>query len=96
LCLETYAVPTGIFLLNNYRQALRIVQDDGADLKSLEARLGTSADDYARYLREEKAYLEGLKSEPEDVALRLDYLEALQDLEDAQYVFCTECAIIDD
>jgi hypothetical protein len=74
----------GTFLLQNYRQALKIIRDDGADLKLLAARLGTTPDDYVRYLKEEKAYLEGLRIEPEDVTLRLEYLEALQDLEDAQ------------
>lgn len=74
----------GTFILNNYKQALSIIRTDGAALRNLSAKLNTTADDYARFLKEEKTYLEGLKTEPEETSLRIEYLEALQDLEEAE------------
>ncbi|KAI0683109.1 hypothetical protein BC835DRAFT_1297069, partial [Cytidiella melzeri] len=77
-------VDSGTFLLHNYKQALGIICKDGADLKILLAKLGTTLADYIQYLNAEKTYLEGLKKEPEAVLLGLEYLDTLQELEEAQ------------
>ncbi|KAI0699213.1 hypothetical protein BC835DRAFT_1412678 [Cytidiella melzeri] len=76
---------SGTFLLHNYQQALGIIQKDGADLRNLFAKLGTTPADFAQYLKDEKAYLQGLKAEPEELSLRLEYLESLEALDEAQY-----------
>ncbi|KAI0702843.1 hypothetical protein BC835DRAFT_1263474 [Cytidiella melzeri] len=73
------------FLLHNYQQALGIIQKDGADLRNLSAKLGTTPADFAQYLKDEKAYLQGLKAEPEELSLRLEYLESLEALDEARY-----------
>ncbi|KAI0684292.1 hypothetical protein BC835DRAFT_1409170 [Cytidiella melzeri] len=81
-----YNVCAGTFLLHNYKQALGIIRKDGADLRILSAKLGTTSADYIQYFKAEKMYLEGLKKEPEEVSLRLEYLDTLQELEEAQHV----------
>ncbi|KAI0684586.1 hypothetical protein BC835DRAFT_1292791, partial [Cytidiella melzeri] len=58
---------SGTFIYNNYKQALGIIRKDGADLRILSSKLGTTSADYEQYLKEEKAYLERLKAEPEEV-----------------------------
>ncbi|KAI0688330.1 hypothetical protein BC835DRAFT_1284859, partial [Cytidiella melzeri] len=54
-----------------------------AELKVISAKLGTTPADYKRYLTEEKDYLERLKSELEEVSLWLEYLDSLQELDEA-------------
>ncbi|KAI0696074.1 hypothetical protein BC835DRAFT_1406027 [Cytidiella melzeri] len=76
---------SGTFIYNNYKQALGIIRKDGADLRILSSKLGTTSADYEQYLKEEKAYLERLKAEPEEVSLRLEYLDSLQELEEANH-----------
>ncbi len=75
----------GKLILDNYKQALRIVSEDAADLEVLSAKLGTTAEDYERDVVQERLYLENLKSEPPEVSTKRDYLDALQDLNEARY-----------
>ncbi|KIY51406.1 hypothetical protein FISHEDRAFT_16436, partial [Fistulina hepatica ATCC 64428] len=68
----------GNFLYGNYRQALATIHQNTQQLGVLEARLGTTATDYETYLKDEREYLRSLLKEPEEVAQRFEYLEALQ------------------
>lgn len=74
----------GNFIYNNYRQALEIISTSKANLRLLEERLGTSSDDYQRYLMEERRYLASLKQEPEDTLQKVEYMEKLEKLKEAE------------
>ncbi|KAI0697792.1 hypothetical protein BC835DRAFT_1405591 [Cytidiella melzeri] len=50
---------SGTFLLHNYKQALSIIRKDGADLRILSAKLGTTSADYIQYLKAEKIRARG-------------------------------------
>ncbi len=77
----------GKLIFDNYKQALTIIHQDGSDLEVLSMTLGTTAKDYEQDIIHERKYLQALKSEPAEMSLQLDYLELLQDLDDARYVF---------
>ncbi|KAI0366036.1 hypothetical protein BV20DRAFT_1056040 [Pilatotrama ljubarskyi] len=74
---------SGKFIFHNYRQALRAIEDGVKKLEIYERDLKTTAEDYERYYREECEYLRGLKSEPPEVSLKFEYVQALQELEQA-------------
>ncbi|KAJ2968160.1 hypothetical protein NUW54_g13303 [Trametes sanguinea] len=74
-------VESGKFIFNNYRQALQIIEEGTRALAIYEQDLQTGAADYERYLVQEREYLFGLKSEPPELALKFEYIEALQLLE---------------
>ncbi|THG94779.1 hypothetical protein EW026_g6755 [Hermanssonia centrifuga] len=81
--LDKYA-ESGKLIFDNYKQALTIICQDGADLEVLSMTLGTTAKDYEQDIINERTYLQALKSEPAEVSLQLDYLELLQDLDEAR------------
>jgi hypothetical protein len=49
-------------------------------LAAIKTELGISDDDFVRYFAEEKAYLDGLKDAPIFEQLKIQYVEALNDL----------------
>ena len=79
-------IRVGKFIYNNYRQALQIVEEGkrALDIYARELEIGPA--EYESYLEQERAYLRSLMAEPPEVALRVQYMEALQKLEDARYV----------
>ncbi|KAF9035755.1 hypothetical protein BJ165DRAFT_1533241 [Panaeolus papilionaceus] len=68
---------SGNFILQNYRQALERIQDSTPKLKALKTALKLKPSDYKKFLQEEQAHLEGLKSEPEEVRIAVDYVDLL-------------------
>lgn len=72
------------FIFNNYRQALDILQVGPSNLRGIEARIGTCAADYERYLEEERRYLADLQKEPEDTLKTVEYMEKLEKLQEAE------------
>ncbi|PSR78798.1 hypothetical protein PHLCEN_2v7280, partial [Hermanssonia centrifuga] len=81
--LDKYA-ESGKLIFDNYKQALAIIRQDGADLEVLSTSLGTTAKDYELDIVHERTYLQALKLEPAEVSLQLDYMELLQELDDAR------------
>ncbi|KIY47547.1 hypothetical protein FISHEDRAFT_45033 [Fistulina hepatica ATCC 64428] len=81
----------GRFLFTKYCAALRRIEDNVPQLAMLEERLHTTADDYERYLQEERTYLHGLKKEPPDVAQRFEYMEALDRFRKAELESSAAC-----
>ncbi len=81
---------SGKLIFDNYKQALTIICQDGADLEVLSMTLGTTAKDYEQDIINKRTYLQALKLEPAEVSLQLDYLELLQDLDEARYVYIRE------
>ncbi|KAI0259614.1 hypothetical protein BC834DRAFT_833181, partial [Gloeopeniophorella convolvens] len=61
------------YLSNHYRQALKIVEDHPARLKQIQSAHNISDNDFERYLKAEKTYLESLKAEPPADSLQFEY-----------------------
>jgi hypothetical protein len=70
----------GMFLLNNYKQALRILDTKPSVIKALTSLGATDADIVKTWLREEEEYLRGLSKEPAEETLEMEYYKMLTDL----------------
>lgn len=83
----SYSAVLGEFLVNNYKQALKIIEGE-ADLKNAMHKYGiVSMDDFHQWLKEEKEYLMGLQMEPEEELLHINYYQALVKLSICKCVF---------
>ncbi|TFK59026.1 hypothetical protein BDN72DRAFT_873101 [Pluteus cervinus] len=82
--LDKYAA-AGTFIYQNYIQALDRIHINGALLASLEEEM-SKPHDYEQVLREEKAYLISLKTEPPEYLQDIEYLERLIKLQEYKYV----------
>jgi hypothetical protein len=67
-------------MFNHYREALRVIKTNTAELNVINLQLGLQPADYDRFLAEERTYLHGLKKEPEEDVLHFEYVAALEDL----------------
>ena len=82
LCtLLTYTI--GKLIYKNYQQALQNIKEGERALDVYARDLKLTPGDYERYLMEERAYLQGLKEEPAEIALQGEYVATLQVLDDA-------------
>ncbi|KZV81825.1 hypothetical protein EXIGLDRAFT_627873, partial [Exidia glandulosa HHB12029] len=73
----------GVFLCNNVKQA-KLLQAEFAPLvATFKSDSGLTDADIEGWNAAELAYLEGLQTEPEEVALTMDYVMMLSDLEEA-------------
>ncbi|EIW83300.1 hypothetical protein CONPUDRAFT_42015, partial [Coniophora puteana RWD-64-598 SS2] len=78
---EVYA-NLSLFLLNNYKQALKILSEGEQALAIAMQELGvTSTGDFEAWLEEERSYLKGLQREPEHETLQMQYWERLNALQ---------------
>ncbi|KAI0640945.1 hypothetical protein C8Q79DRAFT_1014781 [Trametes meyenii] len=75
------------FLYNNVRQALTLIHDYSGDVKQLQADLNITDMDIEGWAAEERAFLEGLKDEPEERVLEAAYVQALIDRAKADQAF---------
>ena len=74
----------GTMLLNNYRQALKIIDEDQIILnETLQAR-NISIEDLDRWQDEQVTYFEMLGQEPAEDVHRISYVDLLQQLRAAQ------------
>lgn len=71
------------FIFNNYRQALLILAEYQEHLGKPEWA-GFDELTFARWREEEMEYLNGLKTEPEESTLAVEYVNALETLEEAE------------
>ncbi|RDX41764.1 hypothetical protein OH76DRAFT_1363941, partial [Lentinus brumalis] len=71
------------FIHGNYKQALDIITNDSSDFNVLAEKLQITHEDCERYLGEEREYLSKRKTEPAEVAAKIDYIAALLRLKDA-------------
>lgn len=69
------------FLVNNYKQALDIIQRNSAQLAVLRVKQPMSDDDLERYLQMETQYIDGLTTESDEVVKVAEYMEALHKAE---------------
>ncbi|KAG6893849.1 hypothetical protein C0992_008419 [Termitomyces sp. T32_za158] len=71
-------------LYNNYKQALRIINVDGPELKHVKETFEVQEGDLERWRLEQKEYFLALGQEPEGHALKIAYVERLRELHDAE------------
>lgn len=74
----------GSFIRNNYRQALTLIEELGDVLAQLHALNGADEKKLLGWFIEETEYLASLTKEPEEVTLKVSYVEALEDYRNAQ------------
>jgi hypothetical protein len=66
------------FLLNNYKQALDILKDSPKLLTRIMLDMDISGVEvFEDWLSEEKEYLQGLKTEPKEETLQMEYYQKL-------------------
>ena len=63
----------GTFLLNNYKQALKLLGTKPAVLVVLSALGASNAETVEGWLEEEREYLKGLTKEPIEETLEMEY-----------------------
>lgn len=73
------------FIVGNYSQALQLIES-GKQAIAQAAKLGFDEPEFMKWRRDEMAYLEGLKKEPEGDVLAVGYVEALIKLGQVQSV----------
>ncbi|KAJ3761727.1 hypothetical protein EV360DRAFT_92860 [Lentinula raphanica] len=72
------------FIVDNYKQALEIEATRLALAKTMNDLGITSADTFDKWLNEERDYLNGLKKEPAEETLQMEYYKKLVKLQDAE------------
>ncbi|KAK1220387.1 hypothetical protein PQX77_016845 [Marasmius sp. AFHP31] len=72
------------FLVNNYKQALEILNSRGALLVAMQELGVKSFAEFPDWLKKEEAYLQGLKAQPQGEALEIKYFQKLEKLNRAE------------
>jgi hypothetical protein len=85
--LSLISVLLATFLLNNYKQALNILDKGPRALEQAMNDLHISDKKvFESWLEEERAYLRGLRKEPEEETLQMEYWQKLVNLQGSEYV----------
>lgn len=74
------------FLVDNYKQALEIQQTRHALAKTMNDMGIPSTETFLQWLKEERLYLSGLKKEPLEETLQMEYYKKLVKLDSSEYV----------
>ena len=80
---DTYDI-IGLFLHQNYIQALEILEEMPAEINMLTGGRMIADAQYVKWLNEERLYLESKQKEPEVETFKIDYIELLQKYEEAR------------
>lgn len=75
---------TGQFLGNHYRAALDTIFALEHELQILKENISLTEDDFHENIRHEMQYLEGLKKQSPIASRKIQYIQALQGLEQAE------------
>ena len=81
----TVNLDLGRFLLNNYKQALKIISTNTAELDAYRALHLNENLNFGSWAAEELAYLKAVESEPKQDVLRVTYVEELEKLTKLEY-----------
>jgi hypothetical protein len=77
-CSRQHLIATaGTFLLNNYKQALKLLETKPAVLAALSALGANDEETVEGWLEEEREYLKGLTKEPLEETLEMEYYQLL-------------------
>jgi hypothetical protein len=79
-------ITPGEFLVNNYKQAISILNSEAAFIKQMDDQNIANTSVFQDWLAEEKVYLEGLSREPLLESLEMEYWQKLVNLGASQYV----------
>ena len=71
-------------MLNNYQQALTILESYKPQIEQFKAVSGYTDLDFEEWRDEERTYLQDRQTEPAEDVITADYVEALQNLEKLQ------------
>jgi hypothetical protein len=82
---DTYA-NLSTFLLNNYIQALNILNSKDALAKAMKDQGIANESTFKDWLEEERAYLKGLAKEPMVETMEMEYYQKLVNLHASEYV----------
>ena len=74
---------SGIFILNNYKQAISIIHDALPALALYYHETGHSAADLDRFILEEQNYMTAPQDEPPNFQEKVDYVHSLRLLDNA-------------
>lgn len=77
---------TGTFLVNNYKQAIEIIDKEGSLRQAME-QAGITEDMLKQHLEDEKTYLDKLSKEPAIETDQMEYYQQLVNLNDRRCVF---------
>ena len=77
---------SGTFILNNYLQALKVLDEDVRALEDAKTSLNFTEEDMDRWEQEQTAFFNSLGKEPESTTLKVEYVELLQTLQAAEAV----------
>ncbi|EIW73883.1 hypothetical protein CONPUDRAFT_68205 [Coniophora puteana RWD-64-598 SS2] len=77
----------GTMLLNNYKQALAIIDAESLKLEETKTSLGITDTDFKTWQAEELAYFETLGKEPAYDVYAVAYVEALKDMRQLEYQY---------
>ena len=87
IILQFLILPPATFLLNNYNQALGIFWDSQKTLECIMLDMGIpTVDIFKDWLKEEREYLQGLKTEPEAETPQMEYYQKLINLHASEWV----------
>jgi hypothetical protein len=81
------------FICDNYRQALKILDESPALVIAMEHLGVTDGSTFERWLQEERVYLLGLKKEPPEETMAMEYYAKLLELADAEQVASFSCSV---
>ena len=77
---------SGTFLVNNYKQALELIDGEEALWKAMDDMGVNDTAEFDERLQEEREYLMGLGKEPEEETDQMEYVQRLAKLLEKQYV----------
>ena len=83
LFITDFIIP-GKFLVNNYKQAISILNGEAAFFKQMHNQNIANTSVFQEWLAEEKAYLKGLSREPLLETLEMEYWQKLVNLAASQ------------
>ena len=74
----------GLFIQNHYREASAAIHSLQMELADVCAEFRIAPEEFESYLASEKTYLEGLKAPSPSTSLKVQYVQALNDLHRCQ------------
>ena len=74
------------FLYQNYRQAIRILEDEEHAVSFVEDAHCCNRQDFPQFLQEELLYLDSLKVDPPEITAKIEYANALKRYYETKYI----------
>lgn len=75
---------TGLFLVNNYKQALELIRDAPTIARTMDALGVKGPHEFKEWLEEERRCLDSLENEPLVEVWQMSYVDKLRELQTAE------------